>query len=154
MIFIILCMVYGLKAIRNQFYIGQETPKGKRKLINNNGFQIKWENLVELYHLVERNKDESRNVLNLRSLVVDAIELDGWKKMNVYYAKVVFLYEVICYQLYLLKNEIQLSQSFFDMVLYDYQDKIGYEAELLLDMFDLLKKGVRYWYNIFDACKK
>ena len=60
-IFIILCMVHGLKAIRNQFYIGQEPPKGKRKLINN-GFQIKWENLVDLYHLVEKNKEETRNV--------------------------------------------------------------------------------------------
>ena len=103
-IFIILCMVHGLKAIRNQFYIGQEPPKGKRKLININGFQIKWENLVDLYHLVERNKNESRNVRELRSLVVDVIELDSWKKMNVHYAKVVFSYEVIiCYQLNLFK---------------------------------------------------
>ena len=60
-IFIILYMVHGLKAIRNQFYIGQEPPIGKRKLINN-GFQIKWENLVDLYHLVEKNKEETRNL--------------------------------------------------------------------------------------------
>ena len=40
---------------------------------------------------------------------MDAIELDSWKKMNVHYAKVLFSYEVICYQLSLLKNEIQLS---------------------------------------------
>ena len=53
-IFFVLCMVHGLKAIRNQFYIRQEPPKGKRMLINNKGFQINRENLVDLYHLVEK----------------------------------------------------------------------------------------------------
>ena len=72
-ILIILCMVHGLKANRNQFYIGQDPPKGKRELINNNGFQIKWVNLVGLYHLVEKNKDKSRNIQELRHLVVDTI---------------------------------------------------------------------------------
>ena len=71
---------------------------------------------------------------------MDAIELDSWKKMNVHYAKVVFSYEVICYQLTLLLHEMQLSDSFFDEVIYDYRDKIGYAAEMLLDMVDLLKK--------------
>ena len=71
---------------------------------------------------------------------MDAIELDSWKKMNVHYAKVVFSYEVICHQLTLLKNEIQLSDSFFDEVIYDYKDKIGYAAELLLEKVYLLKK--------------
>ena len=73
-IFIILCMVHGLKGIRNQFYIGQEPPKGKRKLININGFQIKWENLVDLYHLVEKIR------MSQEMYVIYAIWL--WMQLN------------------------------------------------------------------------
>ena len=87
-------------------------------------------------------------------MVVDAIELDSWKKMNVHYAKVVFSYEVICYQLNLLKNEIQLSESFFDKVIYDYKDKIGYAAELSLEMVDLLEQRCLLLVGRFQCLSK
>ena len=68
----------------------------------------------------------------MRHLVLDAIELDNWKKMNVHYAKVVFSYDVICYQLNSIRKEIQLQPCFFDQIMDEYKDKIGYSAELLL----------------------
>ena len=85
---------------------------------------------------------------------MDAIELDSWKKMNIHYAKVVFSYDVICYQLNLSKNEIQLSESFFDKVINYYKDKIGYLAELLLEMVDLLKITVFATGSTFSKSEK
>ena len=60
--------------------------------------------------------------------------------MNVHFAKVVFSYDVICYQLNLLKNDVQLSESFFDKVINDNKGKIGYSAESVLEMIGLFKK--------------
>ena len=59
--------------------------------------------------------------------------------MNVHYAKVVFLYNVIYYQLNSSIIEIQLSDGFFDKVINYYKDEIGYSVELLLEMVDLTK---------------
>ena len=71
-----------------------------------------------------------------------------------HYAKVVFSYEVICYQLNLVRKEIQLPPCFFDQIMDEYKDKIGYQAELLLEMVDLLKIQVFATGSTFSQAVK
>ena len=141
LIFMILCLVHGLKNMRNQFFIGRAPPEGKRKLVNN-GNQIKWENIIDLYDLVESNQLESRCVRELPKLTFQAVDLDKWSKMNVHYAKVIFTDDTINYQLNVLRQKLGLNSNFFDNIIQEYCVKIGFEAELLLDKISLLMEVV------------
>jgi hypothetical protein len=111
-IFFWLCSTHQIKSMRNQLWTSRNN--GKCHFLSPDGFPFGWEGVGEQF-----NREETRGT-KISKLVLGAILLDGWAKMNVHYAKSVFAWDTLAEAVeYYICTEANLNVPILEENLYE-----------------------------------